>query len=250
MRENALRNLEWMRTNKKKRYNNNTKCKNLNTVNFNDLPKETRTRLHDQILLSEAIDGTSVVLLVINPSMPSATAPWGCGRGRGNSVILMINVPCLAPGSPLKQVMQITIQSNFPHIVLQFGPELDAPNCPSICCAVDTCAAISTGNFYFFTAVAKQYPHCLTKLVAPPADYAQIILSGIVQTNNKTMTTKLKVGFQFHLPFHNLGGDSSSLLMATGPNVLVNMIVGLPFIQATGMIFDFVDKVAECKHLD
>jgi hypothetical protein len=38
--------------------------------------------------------------------------------------------------------------------------------------------------------------------------------------------------------------------MATGPNVLVNMIIGLPFIKATGMILDFVDDVAECKHLD
>jgi hypothetical protein len=28
------------------------------------------------------------------------------------------------------------------------------------------------------------------------------------------------------------------------------MIIGLPFIKATGMILDFIDNVAECKHLD
>jgi hypothetical protein len=38
--------------------------------------------------------------------------------------------------------------------------------------------------------------------------------------------------------------------VATGPNVSVNTIIGLPFIKATEMILDFVDDVAECKHLD
>ena len=64
------------------------------------------------------------------------------------------------------------------------------------------------------------------------------------------VTTELEVGFQFHLPHRTSGGDSSSLLVATGPNVSVNTIIGLPFIKATGMILDFVDDVAECKHLD
>jgi hypothetical protein len=199
--------------------------------------------------MSKANHGTSVVLLVTSPSTLSATAPQGRGRRSGNSVILMIEVPCLTAGSPLNRMMPIITQSNLPHIALQFGPDLDACNCPSIRCAVDMCTALSTGNFHFFTALAKQYLHCLTKLLAP-ANYAQIVLSGIVQTNNEAMTTELEVGFQCHLPYQTLGGDSSSLLVATGPNVLVNTILGLPFIKATGMIFDFVDNVAECKHLD
>jgi hypothetical protein len=59
-----------------------------------------------------------------------------------------------------------------------------------------------------------------------------------------------KVGFQFHLLYRTSGGDSSSLVIATSPHVLVNMIIGLPFIEATRMILDFIDDVAECKHLD
>jgi hypothetical protein len=97
--------------------------------------------------------------------------------------------------------------------------------------------------------MAKHYPHCLATLLAP-ANYAPIVLSGIVQTNNATITTELEVRFQFHLPYCTSGGDSSSLLMATGPHVSVKTIIGLLFIKATGMILDFVDDVAECKHLD
>jgi hypothetical protein len=111
------------------------------------------------------------------------------------------------------------------------------------------CAALTTGNFHFFSAIAKRYPHCLAKLLTP-ADYAPIILSGIVQVNNGAVTTELVVGFQFHLLYRTSGGDSLSLLVATGPNVLVNTIIGLLFIKATGMILDFVDDVVECKHLD
>jgi hypothetical protein len=83
-----------------------------------------------------------------------------------------------------------------------------------------------------------------------PEDYVPIVLSGIVQANNAAITTEVEVGFQFHLPYHTSGGDSSSLLVATGPNVSVKMIIRLPFIKATGMILDFVDDMAECKYLD
>jgi hypothetical protein len=132
---------------------------------------------------------------------------------------------------------------------LQFGPDLYMANCPQVRCAVDTCAALATGNFHFFSALAKRYLHCLVKLLTP-ADYASIVLSGIVQANNAAVTMELEVGFQFHLPCCTSGSDSLSLLMATGPNVLVNTIIGLPFIKAAGMILDFVDDVVECKHLD
>jgi hypothetical protein len=161
----------------------------------------------------------------------------------------MINIPCLAAGSPLKRMMPITIQSNLPHIALQFGPDLDMADCPQVHCAIDTCAALATGNFHFFSALAKYYPHFHAKLLTP-VNYAPIVLSGIVQANNAAVTTELKVGFQSHLPYCTSGSDSLSLLMATGPNVLVNTIIGFPFIKATGMILDFVDDVAECKHLN
>jgi hypothetical protein len=46
------------------------------------------------------------------------------------------------------------------------------------------------------------------------------------------------------------GDNASSLLIEMGPHILVNTIIGLPFIKANGMILDFVVNVAECKHLN
>ncbi len=190
-----------------------------------------------------------MVLSVTSPSTSSTSTPPAHERSGGNSFVFMINVSCLATGSPLKRMMPITIQSNLPHMALQFGPDFDMADCPQVRCAVDMCAALTTGNFHFFSALAKHYPHCLAKLLTP-ANYAPIILSGIVQANNAGVTMELEVGFLFHLPYCTSGGDSLSLLVATGPNVSVNTIIGLPFIKATGMILDFVNNVAECKHLD
>ncbi len=83
-----------------------------------------------------------------------------------------------------------------------------------------------------------------------PDDYNPIILSGIVQRSGKCITTKLTVGFQFHLPYLTHSSQPTSILIATGPHIMVNLIVGLPFIQAMGMILDMMDHVAELKTLD
>ena len=93
---------------------------------------------------------------------------------RGNGYIFIVDVQVLAAGSPLKQAMPVAIQSLLPHIVLQFGEDMNCLFSPSICCAVDTCAALSTGRFHFYASVAKRFLHCVAKVFAPK-DYAPIV---------------------------------------------------------------------------
>jgi hypothetical protein len=117
----------------------------------------------------------------------------------GGGVILVADIVDLAAGLPLNRAMPISIQSNLPHITLQFGTNLDCPNCPSILCAIDSCAALTLGNFHFFATVAKRFPHCVAKIFTPN-DYAPIVFSGIVQSNAESVTTKLEAGLLFYLP--------------------------------------------------
>ena len=88
-------------------------------------------------------------------SVSSMSTPPARERNSGNSIMFLIYVPCLATESPLKRMMPITIQNNLPHIALQFGPDLDMAHCPQVGCAVDRCAALRTGNFPIFSALAK-----------------------------------------------------------------------------------------------
>jgi hypothetical protein len=118
-----------------------------------------------------------------------------------------------------------------------------------ICCTVDTCAALTMGSFHFFAAIAKRYRHCVEK-VFTPQDYASIVLMGIVRNKTETVTSKLEVGFLFCLPYRTSDGNNLSFMVVTGPHVLVNMIVGLPFIKGVGMIINTVNDVAKCKYLD
>ena len=264
VRENAKKNIEKMKANRQKRHRQNTKRKNLGTANFADFDVAGQDRIREQVLLSlhgPGRDVSGATSVSSSVTTPSSIAPahgggrgGGTGRGspagRGGGRVFIVDVTVLAAGPTLKPMMPIAIHSNLPHIVMQFGPTLDCPNSPSIRCAVDSCAALSTGNFHYFASLAKRFPHCVARVFAPQ-DYAPIVLSGVVQSHqHEAVTTELEVGFQFHLPYKTSDGEESSLLIATGPHVSVNTILGLPFMQGTGMILDLVDNLAECKYLN
>jgi hypothetical protein len=104
------------------------------------------------------------------------------------------------------------------------------------------------GNFHFFASVAKRFPHCVANIYTPE-DYKPIVLSGIVQSNKESVTTKLEVGFVFHLPYKTREGNSASLMVAMGSNVFINTILGLLLMKATGMILDLLGEVVDCKYL-
>ncbi len=135
----------------------------------------------------------------------------------------------------------------MPHITLQLGTDLDCSNCLSIRCVVDTAAALCTGNYHFFSTIAKRYPHCVAKIFLPK-DYSPIILSGIVQDDSRAITTDLAMAFQFHLPYPTKDGRQTSFIVATGPQVSANTVLGLTLITATSMIINTVDNVMEAKH--
>jgi hypothetical protein len=160
--------------------------------------------------------------------------------------IPVIDVLALSLASPLKNILLAPIVTNFPHIHIQLGSKLDNPLCTVLCCVVDTAAALTMGNFYFVVAIVKWYPHCVGKFLIPK-EYNPIMLSGIVQRGGKSITTKLTIGFQFRLPYLTRDGSQTSLLIANGPHVTVNTIVGLLFIQATQAIINLLNDLAKCQ---
>ncbi len=120
------------------------------------------------------------------------------------------------------------------------GLTLGCNNCPAICCVINTTAALTTGNFHFFAQIAKAYLHTVAAIYNH-TDYFPIVLSSIVQQNGESVTTDLTVAFQFHMPYLTREGAPSTLLVATGPHVTVNALLGLAFIQQTCMIINAAD---------
>ncbi len=148
-----------------------------------------------------------------------------------------------------KPPIPIAIHSLMVHVMLQTGLSSKEKGCPALKCVSDSGAALSTANFHFMETVICQFPHILKKIYLPD-NYAAIILSIIVNTpDSMPITAELNVGFDIHLPYTTKDGSNTSLLDATGPNVAINHILGLPFIKTMGMIADFVNNVCETKNL-
>ena len=124
------------------------------------------------------------------------------------------------------------IHSQMAQLTLLTGSVNEDRDSPNLRCVLDSGAALSTVNFHFMEAFIRQFPHILKKIYLPD-DYAAIVLSGIVHTpDSLPVTSELLVGFEIHLPYTTKDGSSTSLLVAAGPDVAVNLILGLPFIKA------------------
>jgi hypothetical protein len=81
-------------------------------------------------------------------------------------------------------------------------------------------------------------------------EYAAIVLLGFVNTPELALvTTELTVGFEINLLLVTKDRNSTSLMVTTGPNVAVNIVLGLSFIKATGMVSNFVDNICDAMNL-
>jgi hypothetical protein len=209
-------------------------------VDFKDMAPSDQKRMREAILAIQSNNSqASLITASTSLSLPGPA-------------VFMIQVPdatVLNTVAPARRILPVPIQPSFPHIILQLGQVLGCSKCPAICCIVDTAAALNTGNLHYYAAIAKAFPHTVAAIFSA-ADHNPIVLSSIVQQGGASITTNLTVAFQFHMPYFTRKGHPTTLLVACGPNIMVNTILGLPFIQATRMVLDASDQVAELRALD
>jgi len=181
-----------------------SKRKNVNTLTWDDIPKERRAVLLQQHHSGSVVttDGGSVASSITGVTMPQRP-------GARISVTFHQDVVVLTGTSSLPPI-PVAIHSPMAHITLAIGMANEEKDCPNLCCVFDTGAALSTANFHFMEAVVHQFPHIL-KRIYMPAEYAAIVLSGIVtSSNDEPITTELPVGFEIHLPYLAKDGSETS----------------------------------------
>jgi hypothetical protein len=244
--------LPCIRKKRKKDNLDHKKKNNLATVNFADFDNESKKQIRDQVLQSVAVSsgkGTSVTSSITGTGNAfSSGSGQGLGRGRGPVVFKYYVSVLTTQTSPTCPILTVGIQELLPHISLQHGTTSEDPDAPMIRCMFDTGAALNTRNYSFYATVAKWYLHCVAKVFLPK-DCSPIILLGVIDDDAQAITTDLSVAFQFHLPYLTFDGSTTFIIIATGPQVSVNAVIGLPFIKVTSMIIDTVDNVVEAKHL-
>jgi hypothetical protein len=161
---------EWLERCKKLK----KKCKE-KFISYKKLSDKNKARMCESVLPSLCISNATDEALTITTNSSTRPPP----SKKANMMILVINVSVLLSASPSKNILPAPIVTNFPHTHIQLGSKLDDTSCPVLCCIVDTAAALTTGNFHFIVAIAKQYPHCVAKIFVPK-DYNPIVLSGII----------------------------------------------------------------------
>jgi hypothetical protein len=192
---------------------NASKCQ---FINYKDMTPGQKQKMHKDVLAATATSSTATTTTTTSP----ATRP---------TVFFMASIPVLS-APPACCILPVPVQAGFPHLTIQLGLTLGCSNGPAIQCVINTTTALTTGNFHFFAQIAKAYPHTVTAIFSH-VNYSPIVLSSIIQQNGKSVTTDLTVAFQFHMPYLTREGAPSTLLVATGPHVTVNTILGLPFIS-------------------
>jgi hypothetical protein len=111
------------------------------------------------------------------------------------------------------------------HLTFQTNTSTEDRDCPGLKCVFDLGAALRTTNFHFMETVIWQFSHILKEIYLPE-DYAAIILSAIVNTPDMApVTTELTVRFDIHLPYSTKDGNTTSLLVAAGPDVAVDIVL-------------------------
>jgi hypothetical protein len=216
IREAATKNYkEWLAKYK-------ARCKKRMGIDNDHLSNANKEKINKQVLSSMAnslMKDASASIITDDHSNASTPKPW-----TPNLLIFVVDVSVLLTLTGNKELLPAPIMTNFPHICLKLGTDSDNEFCPEVCASIDIAGAISTGNFHFVLAIVKKFPHFLAKLYVPD-DYNPIVLLGIVHRGGECITTKLTVGFQFHLHYLTHSGQPTSILIAMGPHVTVNLIV-------------------------
>jgi hypothetical protein len=179
--DNAKATINLMKKKRKKDNLDHKKKKNLVTANFADFDNESKKQIRYQVLQSVAVssgDSTSITSSITGTGNAfSPGSGQGCGKDRGPVVFMYVVSILTTQTSSTRPILPVVIQSLLPHISLQFRTTIDNPNVPMIRCMDVTGAALNPGNYSFYAAVAKWYPHCVAKFFLPK-DYSTIILLG------------------------------------------------------------------------
>ena len=156
----------------------------------------------------------------------------------------------LAAHGNLPQI-PIQVYPTLPHINLKLGT-FESPFQPSIAVIVDSGSTLCTGNSDYVMAIAKAYPQLVKGITLAADRYSPIILSGVVNDEEKqhNFSTTLPCVVEFHLPYMTTAGSPTSLKIACGKQVGINVLIGMSFMTAAKLIVDLNDNVVESKLLD
>jgi hypothetical protein len=157
-------------------------------------------------------------------------------------------ITCALNATNGKELLPIALHPALPHIRLQLG-EPDSDFNPALLGIIDTGATLTVGYSEYVLGIAESYPHLVKSIIWAEDKYCPIELSGVGSDSNNKGSNTLSAVVTFHMPYLTTNNHSTSLSIAIGTNVAVNILLGMSFINNAQLVIDSADKVAEAKML-
>jgi hypothetical protein len=163
--------------------------------------------------------------------------------------VILINTIVLAAFGNLPP-LPIQIYPSLPHLELKLGTA-ESDFQPSISAIIDSGSCLCTGNWDYVMGITKAYPQLVKSITLSKNRYAPIALSGVVSDDETAhaYSTDLPCVVEFHMTYVTIGGAPTSLKIAIGKEVDVNVLIGMSFMTAAKLIVDLNDNVVESKLL-
>ncbi|KAL3794570.1 hypothetical protein HJC23_008026 [Cyclotella cryptica] len=162
----------------------------------------------------------AVAPTVMSPSPPKKAKRSVTIKTAHTFLYTIEEVPVLATTSR-RPNLPVSIDTNLPHIPLQFGPSLDSANNPTVMSVVDT-----------------------------PQHLLPVIYSSLPAAPRAEGDDRTSARVHFPPTLRDEWRDSYETNDRLRADVSVNLILGLPFIKATRMVIDAAENVVECRLLD
>ena len=142
----AAAQIKGFQTRRGRKPSKSAKRKNLNTVNWDDIPSE-----HRVVLLQQHCDGSIVTTDggSVGSFITGATTSPTHASGHCNGSLTLHQDVVVLSSNYSKPPIPIAIHSPMAHISLQTGTSVEEKDCPNLHCIVDTRAALSTANFHY-----------------------------------------------------------------------------------------------------
>jgi hypothetical protein len=144
IQENAKKVFDSIRPKRKRKQQDLSKNKNLTTTNFSGFDAASQERIWDRCLINHRYDWHYI------SNQPCKECQWQtcCVLLRCASPQHRYSLPRAPSQHPI---------DHAPHQP-PTRQRLSDSSSPILCCVVDTAAALCTGNYHFFAAIAEQYP--------------------------------------------------------------------------------------------
>jgi hypothetical protein len=232
--KNTTKTITHICNKQKKKQQDCTNCKNLATNNFSDFNDAIKECIWQQVLqsMSVTLDAASISLSITSATGGTTAASAGSGRGK----------------KPFVFICNVQVVWNKTHIqIFLLASKVECPTSLSSSALFLTKATARASDVSWTLLQLSAHGINISWLLLQSSSHTVLLRSSFLKIIHLLFSWELNrmmhgpsplISHQFHPPYLTKDGTPTSFIAATGPQVSMNMVLGLLMIKATSMVIN------------